>query len=176
MSFHVNEHEKKSLCATSTRTWIVVSGIDTNMESITHTLKALILFWLGLNLKSFVPSQFNFFLGDTVYNLALIWLVFRFYMSYTLKALPQSDFRVCIIGAGFSGIAMAIKLKQLGVKFRIVEKSEHLGGTWWRNQYPGCGCDLPSHIYRYVRSFVLAFTMGNPLLPFATLMVSQVED
>ena len=62
--------------------------------------------------------------------------------------LPASDFSVCIIGAGFSGINMAVKLKELGIKFRIIEKDERLGGTWWENQYPGCACDVPSHMYR----------------------------
>ena len=61
--------------------------------------------------------------------------------------LPSTDFDVTIIGAGFSGIAMAVKLKELGVKFRIIENDKKLGGTWWENQYPGCACDVPSHLY-----------------------------
>ena len=52
-----------------------------------------------------------------------------------------------IIGAGFSGIDAAIKLKNLGIPFVIIEKSEKLGGTWWDNQYPGAACDVPSHLY-----------------------------
>ena len=56
-----------------------------------------------------------------------------------------------IIGAGFSGIDAAIKLKNLGIPFVIIEKSEKLGGTWWDNQYPGAACDVPSHLYRQVK-------------------------
>ena len=67
--------------------------------------------------------------------------------TYTLQ-LPETDLNVAIIGAGFSGIAMAIKLKELGIKFRIIEKDKKLGGTWWQNQYPGCACDVESHMYR----------------------------
>jgi 4-hydroxyacetophenone monooxygenase len=62
--------------------------------------------------------------------------------------LPQ-DFRALIIGAGLSGIALAIKLKRAGVPFTIVEKNDEIGGTWWENVYPGCGVDTPSHLYSF---------------------------
>ena len=42
-----------------------------------------------------------------------------------------------IIGAGFSGLDMGIKLKEIGVRFTILEKSSNLGGTWFDNVYPG---------------------------------------
>src|SRR5262249_4388063 len=59
-------------------------------------------------------------------------------------------FDVLIVGAGFSGIGMAIKLREAGVdSFVVIEKSEELGGTWYDNQYPGCACDVPSHLYSY---------------------------
>ena len=64
---------------------------------------------------------------------------------------------VTIIGAGVSGIAMAIKLKEIGVKFKIIEKEKKLGGTWWLNQYPGCECDIASHLYRYMSFFSCTF-------------------
>ena len=55
-----------------------------------------------------------------------------------------------IIGAGFSGIAMAIKLKEQGINnFLILEKAANLGGTWRENTYPGAECDVPSALYSY---------------------------
>ena len=55
-----------------------------------------------------------------------------------------------VIGAGFSGICMGIKLKERGEqRFRIVEKSAGIGGTWYENTYPGASCDVPSHFYSY---------------------------
>lgn len=56
-----------------------------------------------------------------------------------------------IIGAGPSGIAMAYKLKhELGFEdFIIYEKLNGVGGTWRANNYPGCGCDVPSHLYSF---------------------------
>lgn len=57
---------------------------------------------------------------------------------------------VLIIGAGFSGIGMAIQLQKAGIdSFLILEKSPEVGGTWWENQYPGCACDIPSHLYSF---------------------------
>jgi cation diffusion facilitator CzcD-associated flavoprotein CzcO len=57
---------------------------------------------------------------------------------------------IAIVGSGFAGLGMAIKLKQDGVEnFVILERAEDLGGTWRENTYPGCGCDVPSHLYSF---------------------------
>jgi cation diffusion facilitator CzcD-associated flavoprotein CzcO len=59
-----------------------------------------------------------------------------------------------IIGAGASGIAMAYKLTRMGFRdFEIYDKMPGIGGTWYANTYPGCGCDVPSHLYSF--SFAL---------------------
>jgi len=57
--------------------------------------------------------------------------------------------RAVIIGTGFSGLGMAIKLQQQGVDFVILEKADDIGGTWRDNSYPGCACDIPSHLYSF---------------------------
>ena len=55
-----------------------------------------------------------------------------------------------IIGTGFSGIAMAIQLKEKGIQdFIILEKAKEVGGTWRENTYPGAECDIPSALYSY---------------------------
>jgi len=57
---------------------------------------------------------------------------------------------IAILGAGFGGICMAIKLLQRGRRdFAILEQASELGGTWRDNTYPGCGCDVPAHLYSY---------------------------
>jgi cation diffusion facilitator CzcD-associated flavoprotein CzcO len=57
---------------------------------------------------------------------------------------------VAIIGSGFAGLCMGIKLRQAGVEdFVILEKAEDLGGTWRDNTYPGCACDVPSYLYSF---------------------------
>ena len=57
---------------------------------------------------------------------------------------------IAILGAGFGGLGMAIRLKQEGVDdFVVFERDSDVGGTWWANSYPGCQCDIPSHLYSY---------------------------
>lgn len=56
---------------------------------------------------------------------------------------------VLIVGAGVSGIALGVRLGQLGIPYTIVEKDDGVGGTWYRNRYPGCGVDTPNHSYSY---------------------------
>ena len=58
--------------------------------------------------------------------------------------------RLVIIGSGFAGLGMAIQLKKAGYHdFVILEKDDDLGGTWRDNRYPGCACDVPSHMYSF---------------------------
>jgi cation diffusion facilitator CzcD-associated flavoprotein CzcO len=54
-----------------------------------------------------------------------------------------------IIGAGFAGICAAIHLRKAGRSFVVLEKSDGIGGTWRDNTYPGCACDVPSHLYSF---------------------------
>ncbi len=60
----------------------------------------------------------------------------------------ESERRIIIVGSGFSGICLGIKLKLAGIdSFTILEKADELGGTWRENTYPGAACDVPSISY-----------------------------
>jgi cation diffusion facilitator CzcD-associated flavoprotein CzcO len=64
------------------------------------------------------------------------------------------DVRVAIIGSGFGGLGAAIRLREAGIEdFVVLERANELGGTWRENTYPGCACDVPSHLYSF--SFAL---------------------
>ncbi|KAH6723072.1 hypothetical protein BKA61DRAFT_533841 [Leptodontidium sp. MPI-SDFR-AT-0119] len=72
----------------------------------------------------------------------------------TLKDAPVENLRplkVRVIGAGYSGIYLGIRIPQRlrNIDLKIYEKNEGIGGTWWENRYPGCACDIPSHSYQY---------------------------
>jgi cation diffusion facilitator CzcD-associated flavoprotein CzcO len=71
----------------------------------------------------------------------------------TSQAMPDTEtphFEVAIIGSGFGGLGMAIKLKQVGQDdFVVLERAGDIGGTWRDNTYPGCACDVQSHLYSY---------------------------
>ena len=64
------------------------------------------------------------------------------------EALPGAP-RVTIIGAGVSGLGMAMKLQQTGIPFRVLEKHDNTGGVWLENSYPRCGVDSPNHVYSF---------------------------
>jgi cation diffusion facilitator CzcD-associated flavoprotein CzcO len=58
--------------------------------------------------------------------------------------------RVAVIGAGFAGLAVAHRLRSVGIEdFVVLERGRTVGGTWRENTYPGCGCDIPSHLYSF---------------------------
>jgi cation diffusion facilitator CzcD-associated flavoprotein CzcO len=56
---------------------------------------------------------------------------------------------VAIVGSGFAGLGAAIALKKEGREFLVLERAGDLGGTWRDNSYPGCACDVPSHLYSF---------------------------
>jgi len=66
---------------------------------------------------------------------------------------PMNDSRqrhvsVAVIGAGFGGIGLGARLVDNGLHdFVIFDRASGVGGTWWANRYPGCACDVPSHLY-----------------------------
>src|SRR3954454_9492674 len=60
------------------------------------------------------------------------------------------DVSIAIVGSGFSGLGLAIRLRQEGIEdFVVLERGEGVGGTWHYNTYPGCACDVPSHLYSF---------------------------
>ena len=65
------------------------------------------------------------------------------------RPLPR-EVDIAIVGSGFSGLGAAIRLKQEGHDdFVVIEAGEDVGGTWHYNTYPGCACDVPSHLYSF---------------------------
>jgi cation diffusion facilitator CzcD-associated flavoprotein CzcO len=59
-------------------------------------------------------------------------------------------FKIVIIGSGFAGLGMAIRLKQHGIEdFVVLERGREVGGTWRDNTYPGAACDVPSRLYSF---------------------------
>jgi cation diffusion facilitator CzcD-associated flavoprotein CzcO len=63
---------------------------------------------------------------------------------------PEINVDVLIVGGGFSGLCMAIQLRKARMNsFLLLEKSDDIGGTWYDNRYPGCACDIPSHLYSF---------------------------
>ncbi|WP_432170042.1 flavin-containing monooxygenase [Streptomyces sp. 1222.5] len=58
--------------------------------------------------------------------------------------------RVAVIGSGFGGLGAAVRLRREGITdFVVLERADEVGGTWRDNSYPGCACDVPSHLYSF---------------------------
>src|SRR5436190_19263014 len=82
-------------------------------------------------------------------------------MADTLELVPDdgtataadhgaAQVRIAIVGSGFAGLGMAIRLKEAGIEdFVVLERADDVGGTWQANTYPGCQCDVPSHLYSF---------------------------
>jgi cation diffusion facilitator CzcD-associated flavoprotein CzcO len=63
---------------------------------------------------------------------------------------PAPHVRIAIVGSGFAGLGLAIRLRQQGIAdFVVLERATDVGGTWRDNTYPGCACDVPSHLYSF---------------------------
>lgn len=75
----------------------------------------------------------------------------------------MSKGHVVIIGAGLGGLLAAIKLKEAGYTFTVLEKNHAVGGTWHENKYPGCSCDVPVALYQYSFAGSLVWTKGYPI-------------
>lgn len=66
------------------------------------------------------------------------------------ESAPAEHTPIAVIGAGVAGIGLAVSLRAAGFEdFLILERADDLGGTWQANTYPGCACDVPSHLYSY---------------------------
>jgi 4-hydroxyacetophenone monooxygenase len=62
---------------------------------------------------------------------------------------PKHPLTAIVIGAGMSGMCASIELAQAGIDHVVLERHHNVGGTWLENRYPGCGVDVPSHLYSY---------------------------
>src|SRR5215218_1183147 len=63
---------------------------------------------------------------------------------------PGQEVRVAIIGSGFAGLGLAIRLRQQGeTDFVVLERGHDVGGTWRDNTYPGAACDVQSNLYSF---------------------------
>ncbi len=77
-----------------------------------------------------------------------------------------AEVEVAVVGAGFGGLGMAIRLKQEGIEdFVVLERAPDVGGTWFANTYPGCQCDVPSNLYSFSFARKADWTHSYPEQP-----------
>ena len=84
---------------------------------------------------------------------------------------------VGVVGAGFGGVGMGIRLRQEGIEdFEIFERGETVGGVWRANTYPGAACDVPSHLYSF--SFAPGYNWSRRYAPQAEILdyMEEITD
>ena len=62
---------------------------------------------------------------------------------------PALDYDAIIVGAGISGMYQLLRLRELGMKVRVLEAGTGVGGTWYWNRYPGARFDSETYSYQY---------------------------
>ncbi len=100
--------------------------------------------------------------------------------SHQAQGTPTRYYDAVIIGAGFSGMYMLYRLRELGLSARVYEAGEGVGGTWYWNRYPGARCDSPSVHYSYSFSTELEqeweWTEKYPRQPEILRYLNHVAD
>lgn len=95
--------------------------------------------WMSASLGDTLPPDYGGLLGEEM------GIYPRSAMS--TESAKRDGLHTVIIGAGLSGLCLAIRLEQAGTPYTIIEKNPDVGGTWYENTYPGCGVDTPSNLY-----------------------------
>jgi cation diffusion facilitator CzcD-associated flavoprotein CzcO len=95
--------------------------------------------------------------------------------STTIPVVERTS--VIIVGTGFAGLGMAIKLRDAGMTdFVVLEKDDGVGGTWRVNHYPGAQCDIPSHLYSFSFAPNPTWTRTFPMQPEILAYLERVTD
>jgi cyclohexanone monooxygenase len=115
----------------------------------TGTFLFRVLFYLGVQ----APGKWKHFSVVALVSYALFTIFPDGLMRLSSETPTMADGKpldVVVVGAGFSGIGMGVKLLDAGyTNFQIYESADDIGGTWWNNQYPGLSVDVPSDVYSY---------------------------
>ena len=142
-----NENEDKKI-----KTTITISFVFIMLGKVFYILR-IVLFFLCSYLITFasiligLTCQFCYWLAVDSFG--------RHKKRTQRKINPISkenddEYHVIVIGSGFSGIGLGIKMNRLGLDdYILLERHDRLGGTWYANKYPGCACDVPSNLYSY---------------------------
>ncbi len=132
----VHEHLKQALRSSKQ------SGLKPTFDFSPDTLDKMLAFALG---ETQMDSRYK---GMMLEELAIDRQDSR-QVGINPTALANAGLKVAIVGAGMSGLLLALRLQQAGIEYVILEKNAEVGGTWYENSYPGCRVDIASHSYSF---------------------------
>src|SRR5437588_6529364 len=96
-------------------------------------------------------------------------------VDQVLEEAPEHH-AVAIVGSGFAGLGLARSLEKARIDYVIFERADDLGGTWRDNRYPGCQCDVPSHLYSFSFALNPEWSRTYPLQQEIWSYLHQVAD
>jgi 4-hydroxyacetophenone monooxygenase len=124
----------------------ILAWLDGHPISISHLSDELATRMLSVSLRENIPPEYGAMIAlDVMASSGLGVAQAEIDDDEASGKYPD----VLILGAGGSGLLAAVRMKQAGIPFTIVEKTGEVGGTWSQNRYPGVGVDTPSHLYSY---------------------------
>lgn len=107
--------------------------------------------------ESAIRANMDYVTGEPVLeeHVELLWEELNLYAEDRRRVVIDTagmpaGYRVLVIGAGMSGILAAVRLKEAGIPFQVIDKNPEVSGTWYENTYPGCKVDSPNHLYNYI--------------------------
>ena len=121
----------------------IAAWLDGAPVAIPDPSEALLLRMLSVSMAEPIPAEY----GPMLRHVLGFVPEREASRPITAPPAPPPGYRAVVIGAGASGMAMAVELQRAGIDYTIIEKADAVGGTWWHNRYPGCGVDTPSHLY-----------------------------
>jgi len=87
------------------------------------------------------------------------------------------EYEIIVIGSGFGGIGLGMNLKKAGIEnYVILERESEMGGTWWRNNYPGAAVDVQSHLYSFKSepySWSRLFALQPEILDYTNYLIDK---
>lgn len=112
--------------------------------ALTQPSDELLVEMLTVAMDETVPPEYGPFLRTELIDAGI---------AEALEVVPSpavKDTRqAVIIGAGISGLCMAMALDREGINYKIIERHDSVGGVWFENTYPGAGVDTPNHLYSF---------------------------
>ena len=91
----------------------------------------------------------------------------------------ENTYEIIIIGSGFGGIGLGFNLKKAGIEnFVMLERDQVMGGTWWRNNYPGAAVDVQSHLYSFKSepyNWSRLFAMQPEILDYTNYLIDKYK-
>jgi 4-hydroxyacetophenone monooxygenase len=166
------EAEARELAASALEDFVAAGSPDVPAAADAEDLRPIFDFLVGAG----ATARWELFLRE---ELALDGADLRAPSWHAGELDRPEPYTCAIVGAGFSGLAAAYRLRQAGVDVTIFEKNSDVGGTWLENVYPGCRVDVPNQLYSLsfaqTNDWVSRFSAQPDILAYLRTVAADLE-